>query len=150
MAVKFLLHSSELRRAIELCKKKPPTNEEGVHFEKRASNASVSDFIRFDDVEKNGIRVYSRWPDKKGIGPRVAHMDWDAAKDRHFVVSLKVDYEEAYTAAQAKVSMEDWEHVITAQRQVLDIFKEKKRSDQGKLIARTVLFLFQLLATAIT
>jgi hypothetical protein len=28
--------------------------------------------------------------------------------------------------------------------------KEKRKSDQGKLMARTVLFLFQLLATAIT
>jgi len=158
VAGEFLLHSSELRRAIELCEKKPPTNEEGVLFEKRAAdNATVKDIIPFDELEENGIRVYSRWPDKRGIGPRVGHanknyeaMDWDAAKDRHFVVSLKVDYEEAYTAAQAKVSMEDWEHVITAQRQVVEIFREKKRSDQGKLIARTVLFLFQLLATAIT
>jgi len=62
----------------------------------------------------------------------------------------QMDFEAAYTAAQAKVSMEDWKHVITAQRQVVQIFKEKRRSDQGKLIARTVLFLFQLLATAIT
>ena len=73
------------------------SKKEGILFEKRAAyNATVKDIIPFDELEKNGIRIYSRWPDKKGIGPRVAHanknyeaMDWDAAKDRHFVVNLK-------------------------------------------------------------
>ncbi len=98
-----------------LCEKKPPANEEGILFEKRAAdNATVKEIIPFDKLEKNSISVNSRWPDKKGIGPRVAYphnkyeaMDWDAEKDRHFVVNLKVDYEAAYKAAQAKVSMED-------------------------------------------
>ncbi len=67
MAGEFLLHSSELRRAIELCEKKPPTKKEGVLFEKMAAdNATVKDIIPFDELEKNGIRVYSRWPDKRG------------------------------------------------------------------------------------
>ena len=75
---------------------------------------------------------------------------WTGTKDRHFVVNLKVDYEEAYMAAQAKVSMDDWKHVTSAKIQVMQDFKQKRKSDQEKLIARTVLFLFQLLVTAIT
>jgi hypothetical protein len=66
VAGEFLLHSSELRRAIELCEKMPPTKKEGILFEKRAAyNATVKDIIPFDELEKNGIRVYSRWPNKR-------------------------------------------------------------------------------------
>jgi hypothetical protein len=90
--------------AIELCEKKPPANEEGILFEKSAAdNATVKGIIPFDELEKNGIRAYSRWPDKKSIGPRVARhhnnyeaIDWNTAKDRHFVVNLQVDYEAAW------------------------------------------------------
>jgi hypothetical protein len=154
----ILLHSSELRRAIELCEKKPPTNEDCIKFEQRAANnATLKDIIPFDELENNGIRVYSRWPDKNGIGPRVARphnhydaMDRDTAKDRHFVVNLQVDYEAAYEAAHAKVSMADWAHVASALKKVQDDFRRKKKADKDKLVARTVLFLFQLLATAIT
>ena len=105
MAGDFLLlkvaNSKELRTAIELCQKKPPTVADGVQFDKRALHkATGDDLIRFDELEKYGCNTYSTWPDKHGVGrsaypPFRKHpsKDWDTAKDRHFIINLKSDYE---------------------------------------------------------
>lgn len=64
-------NSKELRTAIELCQKKPPTVAEGIRFDQRAIDKATSDdYIRFRDLEENGVYAYSTWPDKYGVGQR--------------------------------------------------------------------------------
>jgi hypothetical protein len=46
--------------------------------------------------------------------------------------------------------MADRKHVDSAHQQVMQDFKQKRKSDQHKLIARTVLFLFQQLNPALS
>jgi len=151
-------NSKELRTAIELCQKKPPTVAEGIRFDQRAIDKATSDdYIRFHDLEENGVYAYSTWPDKYGVGQRAyppfrnhEPKDWDTAKDRHFIINLKSDYEEAYAQAKRQSSQVlDWDHIQTARDKVETEFKAKKMPDPDKLTARTVLYLFQLIATVI-
>ena len=151
-------NSKELRTAIELSKKKPPTVAEGIRFDQRAMDKATSDdCIMFRDLEKNGIHTFQKWPDIYGVGPSAYPpfrnhdpKDWDTAKDRHFIINLKSDYEEAYAQAKRQSSQVlDWEHIQTARDKVEAEFLEKKMADPDKLTARTVLYLFQLIATVI-
>ena len=162
MAGDFLLlkvaNSKELRTAIELSQKKPPTVADGIWFDKRALHtATEDDIIRFHDLYKYGIHTFKTWPDKFGVGqcanyPFKNHLptDWDTAKDRHFIINLKSDYEAAYFQAQQQSShLSDWEQIEKFRDKVKAEFEEKKMHEPDKLIARTVLYLFQLLATVI-
>ena len=116
-------NSKELRTAIELSQKKPPTVADGIWFDKRALHtATEDDIIRFDDMHKYGIHTFKTWPDKFGVGQRAnppfrnhEPKDWDTAKDRHFIINLKSDYEAAYFQARQQSShLSDWEHIQTA------------------------------------
>lgn len=152
-------NSAALREAIELCVKRPPTKEEGMQFDREAAeNATANDLVWFHDLEKNGVKTYSKWPDRNGVGQSAykpfgnhSPTDWSTAKDKHFVVNLQSDLHKAYSNAMGQSSrLNDWQHFDSALKQVENDFKAKNKHDANKLIPRTVLFLFQLLATAIT
>ena len=74
----------------------------------------------------------------------------DRELDRHAVVNFRQSLEEAATKTQSKSTPEKWKDgFLSVQDEVKVHFASMNRADESKLLARTVLYLFQLLATII-
>ena len=151
----IVANSLGLRSGIEQNGKVPPAGNPALH-ERLAEGAGESDRVLFKDFEANGIRVYGNPKiQRNGVGQKLGrgkHEAWhmDRELDRHAVVNFRQSLEEAATKTESKSSPESWELGFeSVQEEVKVYFASMNRADQSKLLARTVLYLFQLLATII-
>ncbi len=133
----------------------PPAGNPAFHSE-LAEKAGDGDRVPFKDFEAHGIRVYGNPKiQRNGVGQRLGrgkHPPWnmDRELDRHAVVNFRPSLEEAATKTESKSTPEEWEHAFeSVQDEVKVYFAFMGRADEKKLLARTVLYLFQLLATII-
>ena len=151
----IVANSLGLRSGIEQNGKVPPAGNPALH-KRLAEGAGESDRVLFKDFEANGIRVYGNPKiQRNGVGQKLGrgkHPPWnmDRELDRHAVVNFRQSLEEAATKTQSKSTPEKWKDgFVSVQDEVKVHFASMNRADESKLLARTVLYLFQLLATII-
>jgi hypothetical protein len=149
--------SEKLRTSIERNTKAPPTKLDGCKQDKEMlQRATVNDVVRPGDFTANGIVHLADWPfSTAGTGraagsTRHVQRNWDRDRNRHIVMNFRPTLEVAFQ--QVKGRNEDFSKFHTAfdaaSERVKELMKrERKPADPSKLIARTVLYLFQKVAT---
>ncbi len=149
--------SDKLRRSIESDTKAPPTKSEGGKQDKKMlDRATVNDVVTPKEYPANGIVQLANWPSSTDGTGRAAggignvQRQWDTDANRHIVMNFRPTLEEAYKKAKGR--NRDFEKFHTAfdgaKERVSELMRRKgKPAEQSKLIARTVLYLFQMVAT---
>ena len=152
--------SEQLRRTIEADRGSLPSQSDGIALDKEwLEKASADDVIMPEEYRTHGIVHFSGWPSGKdgrgrasGVAGQPAEQRyWDADKNRNMVINLRTTFEAAHELAKQQT---------TQTRLFLDAFNDAKekvkakmkaegKTDASKLIARTVLYLIQLLATVL-
>jgi hypothetical protein len=117
--------------------------------------ATVNDVVMPRDYKANGIVHLSNWPSSTDGTGRAAggtwnvQRKWDADTNRNIVMNFRPTLEEAYDNAKGrKRNFSNFHSGFDgAKDRVSDLMTREGKTDQHKLIARTVFYLFQMVAT---
>lgn len=157
-------NSEQLRKAIEENSAQgtrlPPTKQDGIKKDKeRLEKATANDIITRKDYTANGIVCLTDWPSgtdgagrASGVrGQPSVQRQWDKDTNRNLVINLKNTLQASYEKARdSDKDCSGFRNAFdSAQTEVKSRMKDEGRTDADKLVARTVLYLFQLLATVI-
>ena len=173
VGIVFLLiaaaNSEQLRRDIEQSSQQgtrlAPTVQQGIKKDKdRIEKATPDDVITRKDFEANGIVSLADWPKgklfqasgKKGKpGMQGCSDKTPNPPNRHVVVNLQGTLERAHKRVQSMSSVsrtskdfdDAFESAKEEVRKRMEFEGRNTQADQKKLVARTVLYLIQMMAT---
>ncbi len=151
-------NSADLRTSIERNTRAPPTKSEGGAMDKsKLDEATCADVVRPADYTANGIVCLSNWPSSTdGTGPAAGRAGnvqrkWDTDTNRNMVINMRSTLVEAYEVVKGRSSSFKIFHTAfdKAQDSVKDLMKTAGKTASDKVIPRTVLYLFQKLATVL-
>jgi hypothetical protein len=154
-------NSEELRISIEKDEREPPTKLEGGKQDKvMLDRATEKDLVMPKDYRANGIVHLSNWPSStagtgRAAGPRQpgysgnTQRNWDTDTNRNIVMNFKSTLEGAYRAAKGRNRnfLNFHNGFDSATERVRDVMKSQGKTCEDKVMARTVLYLFQKVAT---
>ncbi len=151
--------SENLRRSIERDTKALPTKLDGCKQDKEMlDRATVNDIVRPEDYTANGIVHLANWPSSTDGTGRAAggtwkvQRKWEDDPNRSIVMNFRPTLEDAHKNVKGRnVNFSKFHTAFdSAQERVkLLLKKEQKPPEPDKLNARTVLYLFQMVATVL-
>ena len=171
VGIVFLLiaaaNSEQLRRDIEQSSQQgtrlAPTVQQGIKKDKdRIEKATPDDVITRKDFQANGIVSLADWPKGKLFQASVKKGGMQGCSDntpntpnRHVVVNLQGTLERAHKRVQSMSSVsrtskdfdDAFESAKEEVRKRMEFEGRNTQADQKKLVARTVLYLIQMMAT---